>query len=399
MLACEDPGRGAGEPMKTIVLLVDDQQIIAEAVSQMFAGEADIELHHCGDPTRAIDTALEVRPTVILQDLVMPEIDGLTLVRFFRAHPETREIPLIVLSTKEEPTVKAEAFTVGANDYVVKLPDKLELCARVRYHSRGYVALKQRNAAFSALAKELAEAAAYVRSLLPLEQDEGPPVRWRYIPSAQLGGDVFGYHWIDEEHFAAYLFDVCGHGVGASLLGVSLLNLMRSPSLQRETDLLDPAAVLTMLNRVFPMESNNNMFFSGWYGVMQRRQRVLRFASGGHPPAALVHGVDRETATLERLISPGGFLIGAMPDSRYDNIEVSLAPQASLFVFSDGVYEVTRADSGEMWQLDDWLAALVANAREAEVDLDALVELVRRTQGREGFDDDFSLFQVDLSRE
>ena len=74
----------------------------------------------------------------------MPEIDGLTLVKKFRANDPTRETPLIVLSTKEEPAVKAEAFALGANDYIVKLPDRLELLARIRYHSKGYINLLQR---------------------------------------------------------------------------------------------------------------------------------------------------------------------------------------------------------------------------------------------------------------
>ena len=81
----------------------------------------------------------------------MPEVDGLTLVKFFRVNPATRNVPMIVLSSKEEPTIKAEAFALGANDYVVKLPDRLELIARIRYHSRGYIALLQRNEAFAAL--------------------------------------------------------------------------------------------------------------------------------------------------------------------------------------------------------------------------------------------------------
>ena len=128
------------------VLLVDDQPIIAEAVRRMLAGE---ERHPFPllqrSPPEAIGLANALGPTVILQDLVMPEIDGLTLVKFFRANPKTREVPLIVLSTKEEPIIKAQAFATGANDYLVKLPDKLELIARIRYHSKGYVAqLEQR---------------------------------------------------------------------------------------------------------------------------------------------------------------------------------------------------------------------------------------------------------------
>src|SRR5438067_1491535 len=122
---------------KVSVLLIDDQPIIGEAVRRMLAGEQDVVFHFCKDATRALDEARRIRPTVILQDLVMPDIDGLELVKTFRATEETREVPLIVLSTKEDPKVKAEAFALGANDYIVKLPDRLELLARIRYHSRG----------------------------------------------------------------------------------------------------------------------------------------------------------------------------------------------------------------------------------------------------------------------
>lgn len=136
---------------RKVVLLVDDQAIIAEAVRRMVEGEEDIELHYCSDPADALEMAERVSPNVILQDLVMPQVSGLVLVRYFRAHPATREVPLIVLSSKEEPAIKAEAFALGANDYMVKLPDRLELLARIRYHAQGYINLLQRNDAFAAL--------------------------------------------------------------------------------------------------------------------------------------------------------------------------------------------------------------------------------------------------------
>jgi len=140
--------------------------MIGEAVRRMLAPEADIRFHYCSDPAEALKMARELAPTVILQDLVMPEIDGLTLVKFYRAEPALRDTPLIVLSTKEEPATKAEAFALGANDYLVKLPDRIELVARIRYHSQGYINLLERNEAYQALlasqkalAAELAEAA------------------------------------------------------------------------------------------------------------------------------------------------------------------------------------------------------------------------------------------------
>jgi putative two-component system response regulator len=136
-----------------VVLLVDDQAIVGEAVRQMLAPESDIQLHFCQEPLKAIEIANKINPTVILQDLVMPDIDGLTLLKYFRANSATREVPMIVLSSKEEATTKAQAFALGANDYIVKLPDRIELVARIRHHSRGYRAQLERDEAYARLAE------------------------------------------------------------------------------------------------------------------------------------------------------------------------------------------------------------------------------------------------------
>ena len=134
-----------------MVLLVDDQAMIGEALRRSLATERDIDFHFCADPHEAIAVAEQLRPTVILQDLVMPGVDGLTLLAEYRATPALRDVPIIVLSTKEDPKVKSAAFTAGANDYLVKLPDVIELLARIRYHSRSYLTMLQRDEAYRAL--------------------------------------------------------------------------------------------------------------------------------------------------------------------------------------------------------------------------------------------------------
>src|SRR5450631_2381787 len=113
-----------------IVLLVDDQPIIGEVVRRALSGQSDIIFHYCDDPAAAVSIAGRIKPTVILQDLVMPGMDGFTLVRRYRADPLTADTPIIVLSTKDDPNVKSEAFAAGATDYLVKLPDTIELIAR-----------------------------------------------------------------------------------------------------------------------------------------------------------------------------------------------------------------------------------------------------------------------------
>lgn len=134
-----------------MVLLVDDQAIVGEALRRALAGEVGIDFHYCRDPADAIRVAEAIQPTVILQDLVMPDVEGLDLVRRYRLDPVTSRVPIIVLSTKEEASIKREAFSAGANDYLVKLPDRIELIARIRYHSHAYHTQLQRDQAYRAL--------------------------------------------------------------------------------------------------------------------------------------------------------------------------------------------------------------------------------------------------------
>ncbi|WP_242034276.1 ATP-binding protein [Richelia sinica] len=129
------------------VLLIDDQLIIGEAVCRLLSKEPDISFYYIDDPAQAIQKAIAIAPTVILLDMVMPDIDGLMLLRWFRSHPATCDIPIVMLSSKEEPQLKADAFAAGANDYLIKLPDVVELIARIRYHSKAYNNLKALSAA------------------------------------------------------------------------------------------------------------------------------------------------------------------------------------------------------------------------------------------------------------
>jgi PAS domain S-box-containing protein len=121
------------------VLLIDDQPITEKLVRRMLQGEADIELHYCQDPRQAVQMAERVRPTIILLDLVMPELDGMVLLERLRQHRVTSQTPIVMLSTEDNPQVKARAFAIGASNYLVKLPDRVEMVARLRYHARNFL--------------------------------------------------------------------------------------------------------------------------------------------------------------------------------------------------------------------------------------------------------------------
>ncbi len=384
---------------KITVLLVDDQPLVGEAVRRMLAKEPDIVFHYCKDPAKAAEMAEAVKPTVILQDLVMPDIDGLTLVKQFREQEITRDIPMIVLSTKEEPKTKADAFALGANDYMVKLPDPLEVLARIRYHSRGYINFLERNEAFQkleasqrALAQDVAEAANYVKSLLPAPLKQGPMrTAWKFIPSTDLGGDAFGYHDLDNRHFACYLLDVCGHGVGAALLSVSVLNALRSQSLP-QTDFRKPDQVLTALNKAFPMEQQNGKFFTIWYGVIDRQERKLTYSGGGHPPALLLSGSASDSLKMTQL-KGDGLMVGAVDGMDYSAKSVDLSPVNRLYLYSDGAVEIHLPD-GSTWTTAGFVDFMSRPAPGGASLIDHLVTHITKLGNSESFSDDVSLLEV-----
>lgn len=235
---------------------------------------------------------------------------------------------------------------------------------------------------------ELDEAAAYVASILPDERRAHPQTRWVLAPSTELGGDSFGYRDLDGDRIAFYLIDVCGHGVGAALLSVAAINALRNGGLP-QTDFADPAAVLAALSEAFPMERQNNMFFTIWYGVWQRSTGRLHYATGGHPPALLLRAAG---GPVEELITRGNMAMGAFPGLDYDCAEVTVAAGDRLLVLSDGTFEIPRPD-GEMTDLAD-LVALAATPGGDEPE--RVLAWARQVHGAPVLPDDFSLLRVDF---
>ncbi len=227
-----------------MVLLVDDQAIIGEAIRRALASQPDINFHFCSDPDEAIRCAEEIKPTVILQDLVLPGADGLTLVRQYRDNPATQDIPIVVLSTKEEPAVKSEAFRLGANDYLVKLPDPIELIARIRHHSKAYLNQIQRDDAYRALRESQQQLLEMNIELLRLTNVDGLTglnnrkrfneyleAEWKRAVREQ---SPFALLMIDVDDFKRYN-DTYGHLAGDDILKQVAETIQRSP--ERSTDL------------------------------------------------------------------------------------------------------------------------------------------------------------------
>jgi two-component system, NtrC family, sensor kinase len=207
--------RAASVGTRIGVLLIDDQTMVSEVIQRSLRTESDIDFYYCNDPTLAISMAIDLAPSVILQDLVMPDVDGLMLLRWFRLNPDTKDIPMVVLSCKEDAHLKAEAFTYGANDYLIKLPDAIELIARIRYHAQAYEnlkALRATTAEAQAQSKQLSE------TLVQLQDMQAHIIQAEKMTG--LGQMVAGIaHEINNpinfihgniQHFHGYIKDILG---------------------------------------------------------------------------------------------------------------------------------------------------------------------------------------------
>jgi serine phosphatase RsbU (regulator of sigma subunit) len=241
------------------------------------------------------------------------------------------------------------------------------------------------------LQRELRDAERYVRAILPGPMTAPFAVDWRFVPSTELGGDSFGYHWIDGDHFALYLLDVCGHGVGAALLSVAVTNVLRSGALPH-TDFRRPEEVLAGLNRAYQMEDHDGMYFTIWYGVYQPRNGRLRYASAGHPPPLLVSGPPDQPGDATALMA-SGLLLGMLPSTQYDSEERTLVGPARLFLFSDGVYEINRPDD-TMLPFSAFQEVLTRAVPADRSELDELLTFAREVRGAPLLEDDFSIVKM-----
>jgi sigma-B regulation protein RsbU (phosphoserine phosphatase) len=188
-----------------------------------------------------------------------------------------------------------------------------------------------------------------------------------------------------------YLLDVCGHGVKAALLSISAITVLRNQTLPA-TDFRSPGEVLAGLNKVFQMDRHNDMYFTMWYGVFDKKRRKLTYANGGHPPAILMAGPTQDTAEAIKLSQPG-MVIGAFPEVQFEAEVRDLPAFSRLYVFSDGVYEVTRPGKA-MMSYEEFMEVLNDSKRSAESVLEDTMGAIRTLHGGDQFEDDVSMMEV-----
>jgi sigma-B regulation protein RsbU (phosphoserine phosphatase) len=379
------------------IALVDSDRQWFKAKCGLTSDETGRDVSFCGH------AILQDEPLIVpdaLEDerfVDNPLVTGEPFVRFYAGHPLAgpagKNIGTLCLVDREPRTLSDRELEMFENlamvaEREIGLVDLIRTQQEL-LEARAALAVTQ-----ARLTRELADAAAFVRSVVPAPVVTASVTSaHRLIACSELGGDMLGAMPLDStgRRTALYLFDVSGHGVGASLLSVAVGNILRNQSLPG-VDFTRPGDVLTALNASFPIDRTDGKFFTAWYGVYDATDRTLCYASAGHHPALLAppSGPVRE-------LGGTGPLIGFFPDAEFAEERAQVHPGSLIYLFSDGGFEVSGLD-GAMLGYEAFSEIVAGVARElgdepADDRLEAIVaQVMEHADGT--LDDDFGLLEA-----
>ncbi|WP_346290215.1 PP2C family protein-serine/threonine phosphatase [Sphaerothrix gracilis] len=374
------------------ILVIDDDPMTQRLLQRLLQGQG-YAVTIAQNGREGLTLAERINPALIVCDWVLPgDINGLDICQQVKQNPDLTTTFFLLLTARDSSADRIKGLDAGADDLLTKPVDINELKARVRAGLRFHQLTRDLKTQKQLLEAELAEAADYVRSLLPTNLEGKVPIEARFIPSSQLGGDCFDYYWLDPDYLAIYLLDVSGHGLGSALLSTSVLNVLRSQSLPN-VNFYRPEKVLQALNETFQMDDQHDKYFTIWYGVYNCATRQLSYASAGHPPAVLVSQTDSGKADIDCLKTPG-MPIGMLPDTRFIWQRTQVPPHSNLYVFSDGIYEVQ--EPGESAPLDLYSFIALLGEKGLGQTIDSVLDYVRTLRAEDTFPDDLSLLKISL---
>jgi len=360
------------------VLVVDDEPLNRDLLAAVLQDE-NCDLLFAGDGESAISLATSEQPSLILLDVMMPgkngalAKDGYDVCAQLKRDSGTAHIPIIFLSALRERAERIRGLELGASDYIAKPFDRGEVVARVRSQlavsrlTRELIAANHRLVEKQAsLDSDLRAAGDIQRALLPARMVERLPsvqMAYRLHPSDEVGGDVCNYHYINEDHLAAYIVDVSGHGVPAAMLAVAISRSLAPASLHRASDgssgidpaMFSPAEVLRRLDREYPIERFDK-FFTICYLVLNLRTGEFRYSRAGHPMPVVV----RQQGRLE-FLAAGGTIIGISTPLPFEEGTGRLEPGDMIVLYTDGVTECQKL-SGAFFGEDGLYRALLETA-------------------------------------
>ncbi len=383
------------------ILLVDDEKLV-RMVARRRLTKLNHRLLEAENGRQALEILQREQVDLVLSDWMMPEIDGLALCEAIKNDDQLKSIHFILMTALDQPSQIAEGLSQGADDFLPKSASDQEILARVTAGLRTrqlFLNLQESNRLITEkqtqLDSELHSASEFVRSLLPApgKVEHGIQLAWEFLPSSQLGGDLFQVTPWGDDHLGIMILDMSGHGTGPALRAVSLAMWFKGEHIVRTFPSYDPGEIVTQLNAENPMTDQGD-YFTIWVGAYQLSTRTLRYATAGHPGGILVRK-DAPSRVLGDKTWPTGF----SPNESYQTESITLADKDRLYLFSDGIYEVVDAED-QIWGRERLQQALEKMySRPMRLGLKSVIHAGRSWQVDGVFGDDVALLGVEFNGE
>src|SRR5262245_61329898 len=313
------------------VLLVDDAKANLDILVEGLKSDHKLSLALNGE--MALQIAERTPPDLVLLDIVMPGLDGYEVCRRMREMPEMSEVPIMFLSSLEEVQNKTRGFEVGANDYLTKPFAMPEVKARVKalLKAKAYSdAVKEQIAGELRVAREI-QMGMLPRDFAAVEQAYNVSFGAVLEPAREVGGDLYGVCAAGPERLVAFLGDVSGKGIPASMFMVRAISLARL--LARE--IAEPERILARLNDELSADNPSGMFVTFLCAVFEPKSGRLTLANAGHCRPVLLSADAGARWAVKNL----GTGLGFEPGLEFERTELTLRDGDALILYSDGVSE------------------------------------------------------------
>lgn len=366
------------DPSKKTILLVEDNSDMLYLLKNLLGNEYNLISANNGQ--EGIQKAENFRPSLILSDVMMPIMTGFEMTKALKSHRILKNTPVVLLTAMNDLDGKLEGFTQGADDYISKPFQPLELQARLRNLLTKSELQKERNHRLSQLQKELILARDIQSKLLPTELPAIPGYSFAslYIPLDEVGGDFYDIY---EKNGKVYFFlcDVSGHGVPACLIA-SMVKMAFQSEIQREKSI---TKIMQGINKSLYSIIGNN-FVTAMIAELNTKDKSIQYTTAGHPP--FYHVTKNDIFEL----STKGKPLGVFPDAEFKSKKVHPTEGDLLFLYTDGIVESANKEKefyGEE-RLENYLKK--SKHLEPQDIIDALKEEVKGFLGGEKFEDDIT---------
>lgn len=328
------------------ILVVDDQELVRSLLRNILLSAGMERVAFAVDGEDGLAKVAEFRPDLIVLDIMMPRVDGFSVLERLRADPAWKDVPVLVLTAADDHEIRGRVFMAGATDFVSKPLNRLEFLARLKVHLSNWVLVRRLEAQLRRLDFELREAQRMQAALLPdaaalrdAERDYGITLRHHFECSSQVGGDYWTVRPLEPTKLAVLVCDFSGHGVSAAMNTVRLHTLLSQHPFETPED---PARYVALLNRHLIELLPIGQFVTLLFGVIDTAADTFTYAAGSSPDPFLGRlGTD----AVQRL-DGSGLPLGIERDAVYDNATVAFAPGDYLFFYSDAFYEASPVPRG-----------------------------------------------------